>query len=62
MIQPYRLKNVRIRTYDGRVIRCEFEGIYNKPRKVMEELIVQEFAKIMKGDIPVKAEFVMQPI
>ena len=61
-MSAYRLKNVRVRTYDGEVIRIHFEGIYDKPRKVMEDIIIAEVAKVMKGDIPVKADFIMQPI
>lgn len=55
--QPYRLEDVIVKTYDGRELHVGIEGIFDLSRFRMEELIIKEFAKIIKADIPTNVSF-----
>ena len=62
-IKAYKLKNIKIYTYDGRTFDAECDRIFKEqPRSKIEDFILNDVKKIMKGDIPVRATFNMVEI
>lgn len=59
-MSPYKLKNIVVHTYDGDSLKVEIDGLYNHPRKKMEDILISEFRKIIKNDIPVSVDFRME--
>lgn len=57
MNETYKLKDVVIRTYDGHTIEAEVTGLFNCPRRKVEDMILNKLRPMMKRDIPVAVEF-----
>ena len=62
MIHCYRIKDLRITTYDGFVIKAQMDGIFQGPRLKIENMILDALRPRMKNDIPVRADFHMVEI
>ena len=62
MIQSYKIKDIRVTTYDGRIIETEMKGIFQGPRLKIENMILESVRNRIKNDIPVRATFRMVPI
>lgn len=62
MTQAYRLKDVRVSTYDGHVISMEIDGLFSGGRRSVENRILDAMRGMMRNDIPVRADFRMVPV
>lgn len=62
MIHSYRIKDIRVTTYDGAVLLMQLDGIFQGPRLKIENMILDALRPRVKNDIPVKADFHMVEI
>ena len=60
--KAFRIKDVRVFTYDGHTLDMQISGIFHGPRIRIEDAIIDSMRKVMKNDIPVSATFKMIPL
>lgn len=62
-IKAYKVKNLKIHTYDGRTFTAECNKIFTEQsRKKIEDWLVNDAKNIIKGDIPTHATFTLVEI